>query len=66
MLTVENKAGWKFIWPDYSNYVEVYHRNASFSDQPVWAEDVSDKPRDMSTLNTLAFQTSDYAKPLES
>lgn len=65
MLQHKNSAGFKFVWPDYSDYVEVYHSNASFADLPFEVVDVSHDPRDMSTLKVLADQTSEYSKPLE-
>lgn len=66
MLSLRNKeSGYEFVWPDYSDFVEVYRKDVSFSDQPYEVVSVAGMPRDMSTLNVLAFQTSDYAKPPE-
>lgn len=62
MLSVTNDAGFQFVWPDGSPFVEVYHRDVAFADQPYEAILAVDVPRTEKTLKKLAFNTSDYAR----
>lgn len=49
-----SKNGYDFHWPDGSDYVEVYHKDADYPDQPVFVLWAGDIKRQQSELNKLA------------
>ncbi len=63
MLYTRNPAGYEFIWPDGSDFVEVYHSDADYSDIPlivIWAGDIR---RNESELRKLANESPDFGRP---
>ncbi len=61
MLNVTNEAGYKFMWPDGSPYVEVYRDDVMYADQPLEVIPAGNEDRSIKTLNKLAFNTRDYS-----
>ena len=62
MLNVTNEAGFKFVWPDGSPYVEVFRSDVAFADQPLEVIPAGDDERSIKTLNKLAFNTRAYSR----
>lgn len=62
MLVVKNAAGYKFVWPDNSDLVEVFHDNAPFPEYPLEVLSIGKEPRGESTLKRIACSTSEYAR----
>lgn len=54
MLTYTNSAKFRFVWPELSNIVEVYHPSASYNEAPLEAVMVADLPHSREGLKTLA------------
>ena len=63
MLTVTNQSGYLFVWPNYSEYVEVYHGKATHADIPVDAILAADLPRSTAALRRLANESPEYSRP---
>jgi len=61
MLNVTNEAGYKFMWPDGSPYVEVYRDDITYADQPLEVIPAGNEDRSIKTLNKLAFNTRAYS-----
>ena len=62
MLTSTNPAGFMFVWPERSDYIEIYHDNASYSDLPVEVLFAGDLNYSQGALNKLANETINYAR----
>jgi len=52
-----SKGGLDFHWPDGSEFVEVYDKDADYADQPVFVLWAGDIRRQQSELNKLANDT---------
>lgn len=64
MITATNPAGWLFVWRERSNFIEVYHDDASYSDQPVEVLFAGDLNYSQGALNKLANESTAYARTL--
>ena len=63
MLIVSNPAGWEFVWPAHSDFIEIYHNDADYNDQPVEVIYAGDMKYNESDLKKLANESSDYGRP---
>jgi hypothetical protein len=63
MITATNPAGWLFAWPERSDFIEVYHKDASYADVPVDVVFAGDLSYSQGSLNKLANESVDYARP---
>lgn len=61
MLKYTNNAGYKFVWPDYSDMIEVWHAKDPF-DQPLYALPAENMKRNESALKKIANETAEFAK----
>lgn len=62
MLTTVNPAGFLFVWPNGSDFVEVYHDNADHHEVPIavlWAGDLRYSE---GSLRKLANESPEFAK----
>lgn len=59
-MRIVNKAGWIFIWPENSPYIEVFRKcDPNWSPfEVVWAGDLEYGP---SALNLIAQSSKEYA-----
>jgi hypothetical protein len=62
MLITTNPAGWTFVWPSRSEFIEVYHDDASFSDQPVEVISAGTLKYNDSDLRKLANESPEYGR----
>lgn len=62
MITV-NPAGWKFVWPDGSDYIEVYHPNAEYPEAPVLVMETAGVRHNESELKRIANESPEYGRP---
>lgn len=62
MLFTRNPAGYEFRWPAGSDYIEVYHSDASYKDIPVIAIWAGDIKRNESELRKLANADKSFGK----
>lgn len=62
MLNYTNSAGYRFIWPDGSKFIEVFHKNASYDEQPVAAINADGHKREISTLKRFGNEDPDFAR----
>jgi hypothetical protein len=62
MLTVTNPAGWLFVWPTGSDFIEVYHDNADHNEIPVEVIYAGDLRYNESELKRLANEASEYGR----
>lgn len=64
MLSVTNPAGWMFVWPTGSDFIEVYHEDADHRDVPVEVLYAGDLKYNESELKRLANETPEYGRSL--
>lgn len=62
MIIVTNPAGWTFEWPERSDFIEIYHNNASHADQPVEVLYAGDLRYNESELKKIANESPDYGR----
>lgn len=58
-----NPSGYEFRWEDGSPFIEVFHRKASFSAEPIEVVFAGDLNRSESNLRKFANETPDYGRP---
>ena len=63
MLYVKNPAGYEFRWDDGSPFIEVFHRQSSFPNEPLEVIFAGDLNRSESNLRKIANETPDYGRP---
>lgn len=60
-MKVKNQAGFVFVWPEGSPYVEVYHPEDFLPEYPMEVVKMTEA-RNESNLKQLAFSTGDYSR----
>lgn len=63
MIYVKNPAGYEFRWEDGSAYIEIFHKRASFPNEPLEAVFAGNLRRTESDLKRFANETPDYGRP---
>jgi hypothetical protein len=63
MLYTKNPAGYEFRWPGGSDYIEVFHNQAIYPNEPLEVVQVLDLKYSESDLKRFANETPDYGRP---
>lgn len=60
-MSIVNGAGFRFVWTNNSNIVEVFHPQVSFPEYPIEALLFDSTPNE-ATIKKLANETREYAR----
>jgi hypothetical protein len=66
MLRCENARGWKFVWPEGSPYIEIFHTDAPYPEIPVYVYESGKMRYNESDLKRLANETPEFGRSYES
>jgi hypothetical protein len=61
-MRTKNAAGFIFVWPSYSDVVEVFHPDANYPGEVLEAVPMGNANRNEATLKQLANSTREYTR----